>query len=360
MYKVHLLPALFGDSILIEYGKKSKPAYILIDGGPYYGYSKMMKGLKKVAPNLKELELLVVTHIDIDHIDGIVRLLNQKKLPFAINEVWFNGYNEIKDLKSDIMGAKQGEFSSLLIKERGLKQNETFFKGKAVMVSNYNKLPEITLPGGMKLTLLSPGNQALVKLKELWESETDTDNDFAVIKSKLDSDSRYKPVAEDMLGDLVEDHATDEASPDKSVPNLSSIAFIATYDQKTCLFAGDATSEYLLKAINPMLKKSGKSKLQLDAWKLAHHGSKKSNQVSLMDKIDTKNMLVSSNGDRYDHPDKECIANLLERNKPGLNFYFNYYSRQNKVWDDAALQKKYKYKAFYPAEGDGISFTLKA
>ncbi|MBL7733691.1 MAG: MBL fold metallo-hydrolase [Chitinophagaceae bacterium] len=358
MYNIHLLPALFGDSILIEYGKKSKPSYILIDGGPFYGYAKLMKGLKKVAPNLKELELLVITHIDIDHIDGVVKLLNQKKPPFTINEIWFNGYDEIKDLKSDMLGVSQGEFSSLLIKEKGLKQNETYFKGKAVMVSNYNKLPVFSLKGGMEITLLSPGKEGLVKLKNLWESESETNHDFEVIKSKLDSDSRYKIKPDDLLGDLVEDNAGDDATPDKSVPNLSSIAFIGKYDNKTCLFAGDATSEYLLKAINPILKKSGKSKLKVDAWKLAHHGSKKSNQPALMDKMDTKNMLVSSNGDRYKHPDKECIAKLLEKNK-GLKFYFNYYSKQNKVWDDAALQKKYGYKAIYPADGEeGISVKL--
>ena len=178
MYNIHLLPALFGDSILIEYGKKTKPSYILIDGGPFYGFSKMMKGLKKAAPKLKELELLIVTHIDIDHIDGIVKLLNQKKLPFTIKEVWFNGYDEIKDLKSDILGTKQGEYSSLLIKEKGLKQNETFFKGKAVMVNDYNKLPSFSLKGGMEITLLSPGKEGLVKLKNLWEDESETGNDF--------------------------------------------------------------------------------------------------------------------------------------------------------------------------------------
>lgn len=357
MYNIHLLPALFGDSILIEYGKKSKPSYILIDGGPFYGYAKLMKGLKKVAPNLKELELLVITHIDIDHIDGIVKLLNQKKPPFTIKEIWFNGYDEIKDLSSDILGLKQGEYASLLIAERELKLNRSF-KGKAVMVSNYNKLPVIPLPGGMELTLLSPGKESLVKLKEKWESESDIMDDFDAIKKELDSDTRYQPKADDLLGDLVEDHAGDDATPDKSVPNLSSIAFIGKCDDKSCLFAGDATSEYLLKAINPILKKAGKSKLKVDAWKLAHHGSKKSNQPVLMDKIDTKNMLVSSNGDRYEHPDKECIANLLEKNK-GLKFYFNYYSKQNKVWDDAALQKKYGYKAIYPADGEeGISVKL--
>ena len=83
MYNIHLLPASFGDSILIEYGTTS-PKYILIDGGPYFAVDEVLKDIKRIAPHLTELELLVVTHIDIDHIDGIVAILNQPVVPFKV------------------------------------------------------------------------------------------------------------------------------------------------------------------------------------------------------------------------------------------------------------------------------------
>lgn len=360
MYKVHLLPALFGDSILIEYGKKAKPSYILIDGGPYYGFKDMYAALRKVAPKMTELELLIITHIDIDHIDGIVSLLNQPKLPFTIKDIWFNGFEQLKPLKAGLLGALQGEYISLLIKKNKLPHNKhKAFGGGAVMVKDYNKLPEIKLPGGMVLTLLSPGLEALLNLKKTWKDEIDGIENETTIAERWKKEHRYKQLAPGLLGFNIKKLQDAKVAGDKSVANQSSIAFIGTYDKKTCLFAGDATSDYLLKAIDPMLKKSGKARLSLDAWKLAHHGSKKSNLVVLMEKIDTKQMLVSSDGSRYHHPDPECIAKLIGANNGGLNFHFNYLSKDNKGWNDAKLQKDHKYTAHYPVSGDGITVVLK-
>lgn len=359
MYKVHLLPALFGDSILIEYGKESKPSYILIDGGPYFAFKQIVPALNKVAPKLKELELLVVTHIDIDHIDGVITLLNQPELPFKIKDVWFNGYTEIKSIKSDMLGALQGEYVSMLLKKNKLPHNKAF-SGKAVVVNDYSKLPVKKLPGGMELTLLSPGKEGLVNLRRKWDAEIAEVESKSSIEARWKKAKGYSQVMSDLLGFDVDKLQQAIVPGDKSAANQSSIAFIGTYDGKSCLFAGDATSEYLLKAIDPLLQKTGKKKLSLDAWKLAHHGSKKSNQAALMKKIDTKIMLVSSDGSRYGHPDPECIAKLLGENKQGISFYFNYRSESNKMWDDAKLKKKYNYTTIYPADKFGISLVLKA
>ena len=60
-----------------------------------------MSAIRTIAPKLKELELLVVTHVDIDHIDGTVKMLNQSKLPYKIKEVWFNGWKQIEEVQED-------------------------------------------------------------------------------------------------------------------------------------------------------------------------------------------------------------------------------------------------------------------
>ena len=46
---------------------------------------------KTWVPGFKFIELLVVTQVDIDHIDGIIRLLNQYKIPYKFKEISFNG-----------------------------------------------------------------------------------------------------------------------------------------------------------------------------------------------------------------------------------------------------------------------------
>ena len=351
MYKVHLLPALFGDSILIEYGTKTAPKYILIDGGPYYGFEDMTKALKKVAPKLKQLELLVITHIDIDHIDGTITLLNRDDLPFKIKEIWFNGWQQLKPLKTGMLGALQGEYLTMLIKKKKIPHNKKF-KGKAVMVKDPNKLPVISIRGGMSLTLLSPHLDALKNLKNTWDSEIDKITEEESIKERWERETRYTREL-GVLGSSSQPH------PDVSIANASSIAFIATYKKKSCLFAGDTMSGELLKSIEPLCKKQGKSRLPLTAWKLAHHGSQKSTLPSIMQKINTNKMLISTNGDRYKHPDTGCVRSLFDNSPKGIKLYFNYRSKFNKNWDKETSKDKYGYEAYYPKDEFGISITLK-
>lgn len=357
MYNIHLLPASYGDSILIEYGESSSK-YILIDGGPYDNFEELVAGLKRVAPKLKILELLVLTHIDIDHLDGIVTLLNRDELPFKIKEVWFNGYDQIEKF-GDVLGALQGEYISVVIKDKKLVHNKSF-KGKAVFIADYKKLPVIKIgTTGMSLTILSPGKVALEKLHATWKKEIKKYGNNPNFAKLLGNDKRYFS-DDDLLGDKpIEQLQAVKVSGDNSVPNGSTIAFLATYKGKTCIFAGDATSDYLLRAIDPILVKSGKDRLAVDAWKIGHHGSKRSTLEKLMSKIKCSKILVSSNGKKFKHPDQETIAKLLKNNGPNLQFYFNYKTEFNERWAVKDLQTKYKFKATYPEKDDEPGVTLK-
>lgn len=359
MFTIHLLPASFGDSILIEYGK-TKKRYILIDGGPYFVFEDVMKALKRVAPGLKELELLVITHIDIDHIDGTIALLNQQQLPFRIREVWYNGHDEMKEAASDLLGVLQGEYVTQLIRMKNLPQN-TSFAGKAVMATDKGALPVIKIAGGMQLTLLSPTKQGLANMLAKWKEEVKAIGNEAVVRARLKKDTRYDIPVNDLLGGMkVEALQKATVVGDTSEANGSSIAFIATYEGKSCLFAGDAFTDCLKPSVQKLLTGSGKTRLSLDAWKIAHHGSKKSTLEELMKLIDTKNILVSSDGKRYGHPDPETIAKLIKHQAPGLNVHFNYKTKLNDMWASAAWQKKYGYTARYPVVvgEDGVSLSL--
>jgi beta-lactamase superfamily II metal-dependent hydrolase len=359
MYYIHLLPASFGDAILIEYGDTSKK-YILIDGGPYFNFEILEKSIQKIAPDLKTLELLVVTHIDIDHIDGVIMLLNQKKIPFAIKEIWYNGFEEMQTQQMDILGVVQGEYLTALIKEKNIPHN-TKFNGKAIVVKDYNHLPEITLADGMVLTLLGPNIQGLEAMREKWKVQTKDIGDEATILKRLQVDKRYEEQIDDLLGDLsLEDLQNTLVKADKSEANGSSIAFVATYKNKSCLLVGDLFTDHLQKGIDALIKKRGTKKLVVDAWKLAHHGSKKSTLETLMQKIETKNILISSDGKRYHHPDKETIAKLIKNINKGITFYFNYKTAHNDMWSDTNLQTHYHFKSIYPKNEteNGISIKL--
>jgi beta-lactamase superfamily II metal-dependent hydrolase len=355
MYNVHLLPAAFGDGILIEYGKPGDEHYILIDGGPYYNFEELAAAIKQVAPKLQTIDLLVITHIDIDHIDGIITLLHQDKLPYTINEVWFNGYNEIKLLEklkpSEWLGPVQGEFLSNLIQKKKLVHNDTYFKGMAICVVDYKTLPVVEIAGGMELTILSPGINDLVKQASVWKKAIDKIGGEEEIIKRWKKEKKYP-------GDILGDELGGAEESDSSPANRSSIAFLAKFDNKTCLFAADTPTDRMLKAIEPILEKTKKERLTINAWKLAHHGSKKSTHTELMQKIDCSNILISSDGARYHHPDPECIENLLRING-SLNLFFNYKSKYNEIWEDKTRMPGCQYNTYYPGDGKtGISVSI--
>lgn len=356
MYNIHLLPAAFGDSILIEYGDIGKAKYILIDGGPYYNYPILAEALKKVCPGIKSLELLIVTHVDIDHIDGIVRMLNESSLNFVIEEIWFNGLEQLNKIPSNLLGVDQGDYLSILIKEKKIPQNSSHFQGGPIMI-NDKGLPKFKLKGGMEITLIGPDESTLVELQRKWEKESEYLKDPEAFRKKLEEDSRYSDLA--LLGEEeISDWQQETIVADNALANRSSIAFIGQYEGKSCLFSGDAPSSVHLEAVDLLLKETGAEKLKLNAWKLAHHGSKKSTLPSLMNKIDTNKILVSTNGARYKHPEPQTIAKLLLPKKEGMEFHFNYLTTFNQYWDNDAIKKKYRYQTYYGKDNIGLSVSL--
>ena len=89
-----VFPALNGDCILIEY---ESSRYILVDGGyvdTYQNYLRPM--LKQIAEQGGELDMIIVTHIDSDHISGIIKLMEEEELSVPINGILYNGFRHVQ------------------------------------------------------------------------------------------------------------------------------------------------------------------------------------------------------------------------------------------------------------------------
>ena len=116
-------------------------------------------------------ELMVLSHVDTDHIEGMVRLFAEPpaQWPFQVKDVWFNGWPHMAE--EEILGGRQGEFFSALLQHRlapGAWNGA--FKG-AVVVPPKGPLPVVPLAGGMKITLLSPTRPKLDKMREAWRKD---------------------------------------------------------------------------------------------------------------------------------------------------------------------------------------------
>ncbi|MGF1599098.1 MAG: hypothetical protein ACFCVK_19620 [Acidimicrobiales bacterium] len=343
--EVEMLPAGHGDALLVTYGDVDAPARMLIDGGPYYAYERIMRRLLQIPKADRHFELLVITHIDADHVDGVIRLLREdlNKLGFVFDDIWFNGTDQLDAIASadDALGAKQGEYLQALLKSKGLPWNVVFDGGPVLARP---KKP-VRLASGAKVRVLSPTKQRLTELLLDWtkviESEGYRTGDTTEALARLATDRRLNALADELDHLGSDDHRVD-ATPDKSLANGSSIAFVLEVGSRRVLLAGDAHADVLTASIDGYI--TAPKKLTLQAFKLPHHGSLANLNTDLLDRLDCRNFLVSTNGSYFGHPDKMCIEMIVD-NADDAHLWFNYATEFNGMWID---DRDEPYTAHYP------------
>ena len=341
MFNVEMIPVAHGDAILVEIGGARSVRRILVDGGPWSTYDAVRKRLAAIKSRPRHLDLLVITHVDTDHSDGVIKLLQDQKLGLEIGEVWFNGYQHVH--AAGKLGGKQGEFLEVLIEDQQLGWN-TKFGGEMIAVPKSGKLPERDL-GKLHLTILSPGVAQLAALEKDWVKALRTAGfsagDRKTARAQLKRLAIYGPPA-GMLG----------KTKGTTAANASSIAMLLEYDGRKVLLAGDASADVLESSIRMMKSRTPKP-LELDAFKLPHHGSFSNLTPALVDLAPAKHYLVSTNGGAsYNHPDKAAIELILKvRKGKAPDLVFNHKSKTTSRWADRKDQRQRGYTAQYPAGG---------
>jgi beta-lactamase superfamily II metal-dependent hydrolase len=357
-FSIEMLPAGYGDCLWIEYGDDHETHRILIDGGLSPTHALLVEKLETLPEDRRSFDLVVCTHIDLDHISGLLKFFAKPPPGVSIGDVWFNGWKQIEPFHA-LLGAMQGEKLSEFIKEHGLQHNAAF-NGKAVVIPDTGALRTIDLPGGMKITLLGPTAGRLTALAEEWH-ETITGK--GLIPGEAAAGEIPEPTEEiGVLGALdVQTLATLPFKEDRSAPNGSSIAFLAEYGGKSALFTGDAFPTDILKALERWNSSTGNPRVTIDAFKISHHGGKPNTSPALLSFVNCPHYLLSSNGVSHGHPDCETIVRVLVHapDDATRHLHFNYHTEFNSVWDDSTLRAYHKYATHYPDDGqEGIALTL--
>ncbi|KJG06653.1 metallo-beta-lactamase [Photobacterium angustum] len=317
---VRVLEANHGDCILVSYEGASATTNILIDGGTSttfkYGARQRYKGaLCRVLDDLKSkgqnIDLVVLTHIDDDHIHGLIKAFETPGyLCDLVKSIWFNssrlitqhfGVAEIQENNvlltddSPKTSVRQGKELETLLCEIGCNRSPLVLAGQVHTV------------GPFTLKVLSPERSQLERLLHKWPSEVESgataahDNDYAL--------------------SLEEIWSVDEFESDSSVYNGSSIAFLLEVDNKKMLFLGDAHDPVVL----DNLKKLGfdeTNKLHLDLVKISHHGSQYNTSSEFLSLLQSSRYVISTNGSRHGLPNKRTIARII-RDTDG-QICFNY------------------------------------
>jgi len=344
MLRIEMLQAGHGDCLWIEYGDAKAPRRVLIDGGATGTYKRALrKRLRGLPEAQRRLELLVVTHIDADHIAGILDLFDDRETRIQIGDIWFNGYRHLPDEAPAMLGTVQGERLTDALVKPGVTWNGAFKKA-AVVVPAEGELPRAELEGGLVLTLLSPTPGKLADLKPTWDKEV---RKAGLVPSQPRPEEAESPEGFELLGAPdVEALAAEPFSEDTAVANGSSIALLAQFEGRRALLTGDAHPGVLTAAIKRL---AGRGKLAVDACKLPHHGSKANVSRQLLQALDCRQWLFSSNGAHFGHPDRQAVARVIKWGGTQPELSFNYRTEYNDIWDSKPLREQHGYKVSYPA-----------
>ena len=162
MFTIEMLPAGPGDCLWIEYGTAQNPRRILIDGGASPSASSEVRRRTRALGQAAHFELLVITHVDDDHIDGILGLLSDTQSQATFGEVWFNDRIDHVGGAGPVSVGQGNRLSRLL-----LTQNQPWnvaFGGRGVAIEPTGRLPVLNLAGNMRVTnlqLTSPAKDVI-------------------------------------------------------------------------------------------------------------------------------------------------------------------------------------------------------
>lgn len=300
LFTLEALQARHGDALLLHWGPRTRRQLAVIDGGPARTYARALRPrLEALRASRKAggtllVQMLMVSHIDDDHIRGVLDLTGEllaeregkAKPRWKFRTLWHNSFDDLVGPGSEPMLAAaqsllqpsavaappseaglifssvpQGRSLRYDAERLGLAVNLPF--PGLVMAS-----PQpVRLAGGLLLRVLGPDAAAVRDLQEKWDQEL-----------------RRKGFAAAALPRL-----------DRSVFNLSSLVVLAELGRRRMLLTGDARGDRILAALEQAgLLRDGR--LHVDLLKLPHHGSDHNVTAEFFERVTADHYVVSGDG----------------------------------------------------------------
>ena len=362
MLELISLPARQGDALWIRWGDADAPHQMFIDMGTEPVGKQIRARLEALPPEQRHFDLLVISHIDADHIGGVLTAVAEADEALdglAFDDVWFNGWDHLHGKRVapgiESMGGVQGERLSHWL--RGQRWNAAFDHGP-VQRDPDAKLQVVELHDGLRLTVLGPTPQRMRKLIGQWQEEVVK----AIDKGTLDAEI-VTPGIESMgstwtgppvlaNAQELEDLAATKSKHDRAAANGSSIALLLEYDGHAILLGADAYADDLCDAITAL---SPDGPLVLSLCKLPHHGSRNNVHRALVEAVDCPAWLFSTDGTVFKHPDAEAVARVIHYGNASAHLLFNATSEYNACWGNGEWQRMFGYSVEYGDAEAGIA-----
>jgi beta-lactamase superfamily II metal-dependent hydrolase len=350
---LEVLPAGFGDCLLVSCPVGRSTWRMLVDTGPDETYPALRRRLLQIpqdADGKRHIDLFVVSHIDHDHIGGARLLLGDGELGLSFDDIWFNA-----PPRPRIRGVAEGQSLADILGggDKALPWNVAW-SGQPVSTPADGGGVELTGPGLPKVTLLSPTPDRLADLYRVWAKELER------LRRKERERAESEPGA--TRGELpgIEALAARVTPTDKAVPNGSSIAMLLEHKGASVLLSADAFPTVLVPALAALAKRRGiAGPMPIDVVKLSHHGSRANVTQDLLRAVDARHFVFSTNNSYFRHPNAEAVARVIVGgSKPTL--WFNYDTPPNRQWGVPDLMARHGHVARYPEGDTGVTIELPA
>ena len=369
-----------GDCLLLT--NTAGTTNILVDGGMSVSYNAhVAAAMGKLRTAKKKLDVVYVSHIDQDHIAGVLKMLDDEAAwrvhkfqkehhnpnskppkvprPPEVLEIWHNGFHDqvpknakpIADALSATAPVLAG--SSLdAIKAEALRQSELITSiGEAIEVSRRISPKQLNIPlnpkadgklmmlrqnqqpitmGGLTFTIIGPTSGHLKKLREEWNTWLETVEGKKRLKAieiaAIRDQERMGTSEFDSLMNSLLLQAESFGDPDEvTTPNLASLTLLVEDDTSSLLLTGDARGDQ----ITDGLKQAGRlvdGKFEVDVLKVPHHGSENNIDSDFVEAVIARDYVFCGNGSSG-NPNHKVIEMMFRRRlaaspKP-FKFWFN-------------------------------------
>lgn len=382
-----------GDCLLLT---AQDGATLLVDGGMSNAYREHVRStLGELTDSGRSLDLVYVSHIDEDHIAGILELMEDsvawKRFDFQIstgnnriNEPDFPRPPTIKALWHNAFRAlvedNEGKIEDQLvanarITNAGLPFPSQLREQIAEKGDGYRNLAT-SVKQGLQLTrraarqlnipINPPTNGKLISVEEMPNNQAFGSMDIFVIGpfqkdlEKLRKDwnkwlSKNKEVVAEIEAELEEDPVTavmDEGQKLASVvillaaalgdrdavtpPNLASLMLLAEENGNRLLLTGDGHADDISEGLRRHNKLDARGRLHVNALKVQHHGSKNNITKEFCERITANHYIYCGNGD-HQNPHLEGI-DLLVNAREGLPDNHPQAGKSFKLWFNSSAE----------------------
>jgi beta-lactamase superfamily II metal-dependent hydrolase len=336
--KLRVFPSDKGDCLLLTGHSKGK---ILCDGGMQESFSQY------VAEQLAEehLDLVYVSHVDDDHIAGILKLLDNAwawrifehhqnqgdedvraprvPKPPAIKRIWHNAVSaqvdnstEVEDLLAAMVPIlSQADDIAL---QRAATENSSIVNSnaQAIRVSQRVSAEQLGIPlnedkklimvredqnpfkfGDLSVHIIAPFAEDVQKFRVKWNEWLKTNK--AKVKELKEKARRDAGEIESELDRLVMPVATARELGDRDAvtpPNLASIMLFVEDGQHTALMTGDGHADDILKGLDFIGRLDEDGKCHVNVLKVQHHGSEHNTTEDFAHRITADHYVFCGNG----------------------------------------------------------------